>query len=313
MKEKRIDHGSAGQSLFKYIMKVLNKAPNGLVYKWLRKKSIDVNRKKCDGKELLREGDIVHFWLSEETFQKFSSQAEAETASAWRGTVPDILYEDEDVLILNKPAGLLTQRDGSGMISLNDWVLLHCPPREGVKPSVCNRLDRNTSGLVLCGKSIRGLQELGRILRERSVHKYYRTWLWGTLSGEGRLKGFLAKDVRKNQADIQAEERIGAVPVETGYRVLSHSTINGAVLTEAELLLVTGRTHQLRAHMASIGHPILGDRKYGIPASISFSRQHHLRRQLLHAEQIVFPYTELLPALSLRTITAPIPADFIIR
>ncbi len=314
MKELIIRNTEAGQNLFRYLLRVLPDAPSGILRKSLRKKNITLNGRKAEGKEILQEGDTVRVWFSEETWEKFSGagKTEKETES------PDfpfsfqdmILYEDENILILNKPAGLLSQRDGSGAPSLNDGVLSYLKDvmTPAFRPSVCNRLDRNTSGLVLAGKHLPALQMLNGLLKDRTLRKYYVTILFGTLTGEKTVKGYLIKDKNSNRSFLYRERKDGAVPIETRYRVLRNFTAGGIPLTLAEAHLVTGRSHQLRLHFASLGHPILGDRKYGSRESIEASKALSVPCQLLHAERIIFPHLEApFSSLSGREWKAPLP------
>lgn len=316
MKKLIIKKTEEGQSVFKYLLRVLPSAPSGLLRKSMRKKNITRNGKKIEGKEILRAGDEVEVWFSDETWDKFSGSEGKEKA------VPPlsfpypfrdlIVYEDEDVLILNKPADLLTQRDDSGLISLNDGVLSYLKDAvtAAFRPSVCNRLDRNTSGLVLAGKNLAALQSLNRLLKDRTLRKYYAAVLFGTLTGEGTLKGYLVKDRTANRSSIRREPEAGAVPIETRYRAVRQFTREGIPLTLVRAHLVTGRSHQLRLHFSSLGHPILGDRKYGTGESLRAARALSVTRQLLHAETVTFPDTETLPeTLSGKTFTAPLPED----
>lgn len=316
MKELTIRKTEEGQNLFKYLLRVLPGAPSGILRKSLRKKNITLNGGKAAGKEILREGDTVCIWFSGETWEKFSCTEKAEQKTQ----DPDfpfsfremILYEDENILILNKPAGILSQRDGSGAPALNDGVLSYL--KESItpafRPSVCNRLDRNTSGLVLAGKNLPALQKMNSLLKDRTLRKYYAAILFGTLTGEKTVKGYLVKNKDSNRSFLYRECREGAVPIETRYRVLRNFHVGNIPLTLAEAHLVTGRSHQLRLHFASLGHPILGDRKYGSRESLDAAKRLSVSRQLLHAERIVFPDMEApFSFLSGKEWKAPLPED----
>lgn len=294
MKQYVIDGSNEGQTLLKFAAKILPDASMGFFYKNLRKKNIDINKKKCMGKEILRAGDIVHFWLSDETFEKFSGgerevtaaqESRAETFRSW------ILYEDDHIILVNKPAGLLTQGDQSGTPSLNDFLLAYAGERNGARPSAANRLDRNTSGIVACGKTIKGLQALSEALKERTVHKYYRALVWGITEESGTVSSLLAKDEKRNEVRIAGGQETAKFS-KSRYQRIRSWTWEGIDMSEIKVELITGRSHQIRVHMASIGHPLLGDRKYGTKESIDFSRTHHIEHQQLHAYQLVFPKTE---------------------
>lgn len=307
MKEFLISEKNEGQRLLRFSEKVLPAASRGFLYKAFRKKTIDCNGKKCTGKETLRAGDVVRFWLSDETFAKFSA---AETAS--RGRLPAdfaarIVYEDADVLIFDKPAGMPVQGGAAGVLSLDDCLLLYLGETVGVRPSACHRLDRNTEGLVLCGKTSRALTALSDMLAARTIRKYYRALVFGEMPESGRIETGLVKDETKNLVRIVSEETDGARLAVTEYRLLETKEIGGVSVSEIEVHLVTGRAHQIRVHTAGIGHPILGDVKYGTKESIAFSRRLGLSGQCLIAARIVFPKIEgALSYLSEKEFTAPV-------
>lgn len=315
MKELTITRNEAGQRADKLLAKYLKEAPKSFLYKMMRKKNITLNGKKMQGNELLEEGDVLRLFLAEETLQKFQGEAHAyqraeisgRTQNAQKNSVPsrlteqkkqklDIIYEDADILLLNKPVGMLSQKaqpqDISAVESLISYLLesgqITEEELQRFHPSVCNRLDRNTSGILIAGKSLPGLQQMSELLRGRSLHKYYCCVVKGTMQGIRHLKGYLVKDHETNRVTIleqlPAKAAVSdALPVETVYRAIACR--DGETLLE--VLLVTGRSHQIRAHLASIGHPILGDPKYG---SASYNKtQPGLRGQLLHAWRLEFP------------------------
>lgn len=301
MKQFTICPNESGQRFDKYLKKLLSNASGSFVYKMLRKKNITLNDHKADGTEKLKEGDLVKLFLSDETFDKFSG--EVETDSEYRNLKNidvsglDIVYEDADVIIINKPSGMLSQKAAVEDISANEYILAYLIQRGGLtaeqlrtfRPSVCNRLDRNTSGLLIAGKSMKGLQEMSQALKKRTVQKYYRCIVKGELQGKMHLKGYLLKDEQMNKVSIvtkiRPEEREKYLPIETEYRPVA--TGNG--FTELEVHLITGRSHQIRAHLASVGHPIVGDMKYGDrKVNECFRKDVKIRSQMLHAYRIVF-------------------------
>lgn len=331
MQSVTINSNQAGQRLDKFLRKYLPEAGTGFLYKMLRKKNITLNGKKAEGSELLVQGDQVSFFFSDETFAKFSgrsfglsvgriageditscnrkefrdSSELAEYNRAYRElTGIDVVYEDEHVLILNKPAGILTQKAEERDPSLNEWMigyLLDSVPDfgtqlEGFRPSVCNRLDRNTSGLVLCGKSLSGLQFLSRCIRERSIRKFYRTICLGQLREPELVKGYLKKDVNRNRVSIvpvESKQNITSDHVgeyiETAYRPICV----GEEYTLLEVELITGKPHQIRAHLAGLGHPLIGDFKYGDTiVNRKLQQAFGLKHQMLHAFRVEFPETE---------------------
>lgn len=304
----------AGQRLDKLLARFLNQAPKSFLYKMLRKKNITLNGKKAAGNEKLVCGDAIRLFLSEETIEKFSKEVHIDLAAA---KALDILYEDSHILLVNKPCGMLSQKAGEKDASLVEEVIAYLLAsgsltREGLKsfhPSVCNRLDRNTSGIVVAGKTIEGLQTMGAVFRDRSLHKYYQCLVAGRVENEAKIQGYLRKDERENKVSIKKQavsER--DLPICTVYRPLAVG--EDATLLEVEL--ITGRSHQIRAHLASIGHPIIGDPKYGSrKENRRYEKEFGLKHQLLHSCRLEFPRLEgALSYLSGRTFTAPLPSLF---
>lgn len=311
MQEFIIQKEEAGQTVMKYLARLLPEASMGLLRKSMRKKNIVLNGKKIEGREKIAAGDSVKVWFSDETIEKFRGKKE----EAPRRDYPDfetwILYEDENIVILNKPAGLLSQGDTSGAPSLNEALLSARESRAGVTPSICHRLDRNTSGLVIAGKTMRGLQEMNALIKARSLTKVYQAFVYGKTPPSGILKGYLVKDHERNQVRYTERAEMGALPIETHYETLETIEAPECTFSLVRVHLVTGRSHQIRLHFSSIGHPLLGDRKYGSRASLSASEALHIRRQLLHAASLTFPVlTDDFAYLSGKTFTAPLPADF---
>ena len=305
MRELQIGAGDSGQRLDKFLKKYLKDASTGFLYKMLRKKNIKLNGKKAEGKEMLQPGDVVTLYLAEDTIQKFSGREEAVT---FPRTKLDIIYEDDHVIFLNKPAGMLSQKAKKEDVTLVEYLLGYLQekgkwnPGDTVTPAICNRLDRKTSGLVLAGKSLQGLQKMSELLKERSVEKYYLTIVEGTMEKPQKLKGFLQKDEKKNQIQIYDSPGRDRVPVETHYEPL---TGNGSY-TLLRVKLITGKTHQIRGHLSSIGHPILGDIKYGGKPVDGQNRQ------LLHACEIIFPVLpEPFTGISGKVFRAEPPVNFI--
>lgn len=292
MKEIVINKNEAGQRLDKFLGKLLKEAPASFYYKMLRKKNIVLNGKKATGNEKLTVGDSVKLFLSDETFEKFAGKRQTNDLAA---SVPnialEIVYEDHDVLAINKPAGMLSQKAKKEDISANEYILQYLLEsgtitRESLhtfKPSVCNRLDRNTSGILVAGKTLNGLQQMSKAFRERSMEKYYLAIVAGHISKPRRIEGFLKKDGINNQVTILSEPSNDAKPIITEYRPLK---LVGQV-TLLEVHLITGRSHQIRAHLASIGHPVIGDTKYGNPRlNREFLKNAGVTHQLLHAYRL---------------------------
>ena len=297
-----INSNEAGQRFDKYLHKLLPKAPASFFYKMLRKKNIVLNGKKAEGKEKLSIGDEISLFLSEETFLSFqdSFQKESEFIKAYQ-TLKDIqiVFENQNMLIVNKPSGILTQKSKDSDLSLNEWLIgyllfSNAITRESLrtfKPSVCNRLDRNTSGLVLCSKTLKGSQRLSMLIRERKVHKFYRLFVKGSVEKEELLKGYLVKDELTNKVIISE------TPIEQGAYIKTrfYPVQKLSDMTYLEVELITGKTHQIRAHMASVGHPILMDYKYGDHKfNEKYKDRFPAQGQLLHAYRLEFSKEESL-------------------
>lgn len=318
-----IAENDAGQRFDKFLHKCLPKAPSSFIYKMLRKKNITLNGKKAEGKELLKLSDEVKFFLSDETYQKFAGTNPALNCTEYEKafhTLKDIevVYEDHHILVLNKPVNVLSQRADSEDCSLNEWVIGYLLHQRSIsseeltrfKPSVCNRLDRNTTGLVLAGKTLSGSQMLSKLLKERSVHKYYRLFVKGRLENECLIEGYLSKDNTSNKVRISKTSNSSEKEtcIQTYYKPLK--VYEDRTFLEVEL--ITGKTHQIRAHLASIGHPLIGDFKYGDRQfNQKYKESFRVQFQLLHAYRIVFPKLEApFENLSQKELIAPLPAVF---
>ena len=311
MKEIIVTPNEAGQRFDKLLGKYLNQAPKSFIYKMLRKKNIVLNGKKATGNEKLKEGDSVKLFLADETIEKFSKTEIIETNETL-----ELLYEDEHLLIINKPVGMLSQKADAKDESLVEHVISYLmkskqlSPEELQKfrPSICNRLDRNTSGIVVAGKSLIGLQRMGELFKNRSLKKFYRCLVVGAVKESQYIKGYLTKDEITNKVCILSKEEADALPIETEYKPVWS---NGKI-TLLEVHLITGRTHQIRAHLASEGHPIIGDYKYGNRSvNDDYKRRYNLESQLLHAYRLEFPnLCDELENVSEKIVVAPVPALF---
>lgn len=290
MISNKIDTNDAGMRLDRYLKKLLPNAKASLLYKSIRKKNITVNGKKAKQEDVLVLGDTVEIYFSDETLAKFSKAPKSA-----KGKFPTVVFESADFIIMDKPVGILSHGTGKAYERnvVDDMLayLIHTKsynPR-GEKtfvPSICNRLDRNTSGLILGAKTAAGLRAANEWIRNREVEKYYMTIVEGVLEDERKVENRLKKEGDKNRV-VEGEEGKEALGI---YRPLKAA--GNYTLVEAEL--ITGRTHQIRQQLASIGHPVVGDRKYGRP-SRAFEDLHH---QLLHAYKLVFPETDEFPDVS---------------
>lgn len=312
MKSIRIGDNEAGQRLDKLLEKYLNLAGKGFIYKMIRKKNITLNGKKCTGAERLAAGDEVKLFLSDETIGKFS-QVKVQKGKQTR---LDVIYEDEHVLLINKPAGMLSQKAEAEDESLVEHVTGYLLETGALKPedlrtfrpSVCNRLDRNTSGLIVAGKSLAGLRVMAKVFKDRSLHKFYYCVVRGGLRERQTIRGFLLKDEKTNQVTVYDRQVEGSLPIITSYEPVSQA--GGYTLLKVEL--ITGRTHQIRAHLACAGHPLVGDVKYGDEqVNREAKKRFGIRRQMLHSCRIEFPELEKpLEYLSGKSFQAPLPEEF---
>ena len=295
MKSFIIKENEAGQRLDKYLRKLLPDAPGSFIYKMLRKKNIVLNQEKATGSEHLSVGDEVVCFLADDTFEKFSRSSGDTIEELKRVPVQpafSVVYEDGDILVMNKPAGMLSQNAKESDISANEHMIAYLLETKALteadlhtfRPSICNRLDRNTSGILLAGKTLRGLQRLSAELKSRSMKKYYRC---------------LLKDERENAVSIFQNGAPNRKYIETEYNPVEQF----GDYTLLEVHLITGRSHQIRAHLASIGHPVIGDPKYGeLRQNRLFEKAAGINRQLLHAYRVRFSDG--------REVVADLPADF---
>ena len=318
MQTLTVTPNEAGQRMDKLLAKYLDQAGKGFLYKMMRKKNITLNGKKCDGSEHLKEGDEIQLFLADGTIEKFQAahKVPGGTAAGHGYKKLDIIYEDKHILAVNKPSGMLSQKAREGDMSLNEYILNYLIDSGGLpisqlrtfKPSICNRLDRNTSGIVAAGKSMAGLQSLSQMFHDRTIGKYYLCLTAGIIEKPSRVEGWLFKDERTNKVEILFQERPGSARIITEYRpIKSHDGV-----TLLEVHLITGKTHQIRAHLASVGHPLIGDHKYGASQiNREYEQKYHLQSQLLHAARLQFPVcTQTLCNVSKKEFTAPLPKQF---
>ncbi len=324
MRSIKVSEHDAGQRLDKYLLKYLPKASKGFIYKMLRKKNIKLNKGRATGSEKLVAFDIIELFLSEETIASFSDGTSDKRMDLpdiaynedkgyiryGRYTI-DIIYEDNDIIILNKPAGLLSQKSVISDVSLVDVLEAYVNKSAGdghassiQKPGIVSRLDRNTSGLVACGKTLRGLQELSEAVRERRVEKTYRCIVNGRLMQGGRLTGYLVKDEHTNKVSLVQKSSSAVCDradyIETEYDIIENYDNS----TYLSVKLITGKTHQIRAHLSGIGHPVAGDIKYGA------RKEAGLNHFLLHSYSLKFGNEKGgLSRVANMSFTAPVPND----
>ena len=293
MKEIIITKENQDQRLDKYLKRILSECSMSFIYKQLRKKNIVLNDKKATGSEKLLNGDSVKIYFSDESFEKLSGATKSDPYFSYLNGLDgklEIIFEDENLIIINKPASVLTQKAKDTDVSINELALAYLIKKGELSeqafkqfhPSVINRLDRNTSGIVLFAKTLYGSQVYSKMLKERDVKKIYRAIVVGKITDRQLIEGYLVKDENTNKVEIFNHPVDATKPIKTEYWPIKALDNN---LTLIEIHLITGRTHQIRAHLSAINHPILGDNKYG---NISINKKMNIHHQLLHAYSIEF-------------------------
>jgi len=273
MKSFTVNENDSGQRIDKFVSKVTSGLPKSLLYKSIRTKKIKVNGKRAHEGDMLSMGDIVEMYIPDEFFSESSDAPDFSKVKIQ----PDIVYEDENVILCEKKPGVLVHLGDEGdrnraAASERETLLFiltaylankgeYYPERENsFAPSLCNRIDRNTGGIVILAKNAVALREIDEAIRENRVHKKYLCAVHGKLEGEKTLTAYHRKDEKRNTALIYDAEVPGSRKIITAYKALAYDRENDLTLLDIDL--ITGRTHQIRAHMAHIGHPLLGDGKY---------------------------------------------------
>lgn len=316
MRKLEISAREAGQRLDRMLAKYMELAPKSFIYKMLRKKNIKLNGKKAEGNEKLQTGDEITLFLADDTIDGFRQQKK-EMVKLQKKIDLNIVFEDEDILVINKPVDMLSQKADKDDVSLieylTDYLLKEGGQQQTFRPGICNRLDRNTSGLIVAGKSVQGLQWMNQLFRERGLKKYYLCIVKGKITKGSRIDGYLLKDGSHNTVTVSKEEKPGADRIETEYEPLQAGMLDGKEYTLLKVHLITGKSHQIRAHLQSIGHPIVGDGKYGHKDLYKiFKKEFGLRHQLLHAWRLELDAPEYLPEkYHNQVFMAPLPKEFV--
>ena len=305
MKSFVIAKNDAGQRLDKFLTKAVPLLPQALLYKYIRMKRIKLNRKRCEISTRLQEGDLLELYINDEFFEAPS----VEEAFFRAPSDITVVYEDENVLLVNKPAGLIVHEDDKEAFdTLINRILKYLyekkeydPQKENsFVPALCNRIDRNTSGIVLAAKNAAALRVLNQKIKDRELSKKYLCVVHGTMpQKQETLTAYLRKDADKNQVRVFDRPIADGRTIRTAYKVLAQK----GDLSLLKVDLLTGRTHQIRAHMAHIGHPLLGDSKYGKNRT---DRELGYRFQALCAYEITFSFAtdgECLEYLNGKTFT----------
>ena len=299
MREFKINSNDAGQRLDKFVLKAVKGIPISLMYKAIRTKKIKVNRKRAEQKQILAFGDTVQMFLSEDLFADRITDNELLSVK----TELNIVYEDDNIIICDKAPGILVHSgdgdgsvNGDGDVGDRNTLVYHIqaylaqkgeyvPSNENTfSPALCNRIDRNTGGMVIAAKNAEALRAVNERIKNNKITKKYLCIVHGSLPKKAdTLCDFLVKDSKNNKVRVIKNPTNEAKEIITKYRVLSYDAQKNLSLLEVEL--ITGRTHQIRAHMASIGAPLLGDGKYGINED---DRHRGYKHQALYSYLLTF-------------------------
>lgn len=292
MKEFQIKKNDAGQRLDKFLTKAVKGLPTSLMYKFIRTKKIKVNRARTEQKYVLQEGDVVQLFIKDEFFD---SPERDDSALASIKPKLTVVYEDENIILVNKRPGVLVHEDDEGK---DNTLIMHIKAylyqkgeydpdsEQSFAPALCNRIDRNTGGIVIGAKNAEALRVMNEKIKNDEISKFYYCAVHGKMPKKAdTLTGFLLKDSDKNQVRIFDKQVKGSKNIVTKYKVVAEK--NGMSLLEIEL--VTGRTHQIRAHLSYIGHPLVGDGKYGVNKD---DRAKGYKYQALYAYRLRFDFDD---------------------
>lgn len=310
MKQFTISKNDSGQRLNKFLEKAVPLLPGGMMHKYIRIKRIKVNGKRTDFAYRLQQGDILQLYINDEFFGKPKKHSEEESYLRAKPNI-DVIYEDQHILLVNKPAGLVVHADDSGtsdtLIARIQAYLYQYgrwdPNKEAsFTPSLCNRIDRGTSGIVIAAKTAEALRVMNQKIRDRELHKSYLCVACGHVRPrDGRIKNYILRHESEHRVSVHDHPVAGARTAITQYRVLKETP----ELSLVECDLITGRTHQLRAQFSHMGHPLLGDSKYG---KNEMNRKYHRKSQALCSYKLRFDFTTdagSLGYLNHKVFTAP--------
>lgn len=290
MREIFVGPNDSGQRVDRFLKKYFEKANLSFIYKNLRKKNIVVNGKKVKPEDELKEGDLIKLFLSEETIEKFKR----EPVNLKSKKFPKVIYEDDNVILIEKKAGTLSHNASSefemnSVDSMIDYLIAKGDfnPRleNSFRPAVVNRLDRNTSGILIGAKNAKSLRLLNAAIKENEIEKYYITLVKGNVKKSFKDVSYLLKDEDKNKVYVKNKNVEGAKESITEFKKL----LNSEYYSLLEVNLITGRTHQIRTTLNNLGYPVVGDRKYGNKRTNDyFVKNYEYDSQFLHNYKVVF-------------------------
>lgn len=292
MKSIIIKKNDAGQRLDKFLTKAVGGLPASLMYKYIRTKKIKVNRKRAEQRYVLCEGDEVQLFIRDEFFES----PEKDTGALSRITPKiNIVYEDENIILCNKRPGVLVHEDNAAS---DNTLIMHIKAylfqkgeydalsEQSFAPALCNRIDRNTGGIVIAAKNAEALRVMNQKIKNDEIRKFYICAVHGRMERDRDiLSAYLKKDAKNNTVAISDKPGEGYKSIITKYRTL----VRHGESSLLEVELVTGRTHQIRAHMSHIGHPLIGDGKYGINRD---DREKGYKFQALYSYRLIFDFTD---------------------
>ncbi len=325
MRKIIIDKSNENQRIDKFLKRYMPNAAGAFIYRMLREKKIKLNDQKTSGNVILRAGDEIKIYFSDSTLEIFTNQ-KCQTANDVRALQKielrlfekNIIARSDDILLINKPAGMLSQKAKKSDISVCELLIEYLKSKNETddeklltyRPSVVNRLDRNTSGVLICALTLKGAQCISEIIKQRTIKKEYLCLVIGKAEKEMTVEGYLVKDAGSNKVRIISQKEAVSVKHER-IKTLFRPVIYEKGLTLVSVELITGKTHQIRSQMAALGYPLAGDPKYGDAGfNAKLKREYGLNRQFLHSYRLQMPTDERLGEIfSGKTFTAPLPSE----